>query len=288
MGMTASWCVLDADGSVVEEQRADECQPTASVGKVFLLCEIAERIARGDLDPMVPIERRPDVAVADSGLWQHLVQDRLPLVDACILIAAVSDNWATNMLLELVGLDAVAERAASLGCVSSGLRDRVRDARGPGDPPTLSTGTARELAGVALRIDRAATGHDAQGLSSDAARLVARWLRTGVDLSLVADAFSLDPLAHVEGALHLWNKTGWDTCVRADMGAASIHGESIAYAAIVAWDPGDAVGREAYDVPRALGARIAAQLRRPGAGSVTGDPGTPAAIVRERVRPRPD
>jgi len=261
MGMTTSWCVLDGDGAVVEEQRADESLPTASVGKVFLLCEIAERIARGDFDPLMPIERRADVAVADSGLWQHLAQERLPLVDACVLVAAVSDNWATNALLDVVGLEAVADRAVSLGCASSRLHDRVRDSRGPGDPPTLSTGTARELAGVALRVHRAALAHDDQGLSPDAARRVQDWLRIGVDLSLVADAFGLDPLAHVDGSLLLWNKTGWDARVRADMGVASVRGASLAYSAIVAWEPGDAVGREARVTLRDLGMRISAGLR---------------------------
>lgn len=48
----------------------------------------------------------------------------------------------------------------------------------------------------------------------------------------------LDPLAHVEAHPRLWNKTGWDPGVRAEMGVASTSQASLAYAAVGCWDPG--------------------------------------------------
>lgn len=239
MALTWSFCVLDADGQVLDEESADTVQSTASVGKIFLLCEVAERIADGRLDPDVRVERDPQLAVADSGLWQRLAQDSLPLVDACVLVAAVSDNWATNVLIEVVGLDAVATRAEALGCARSGLHDRVRDVRTLDDPATLSAGTARELAEVARRIRVAASGGEAGGISPEAARLVEAWLLTGVDLSMVAAPFRLDPLAHAEGPVRLWSKTGTDDGIRADMGVAWSESDALSYAAIATWEPGD-------------------------------------------------
>lgn len=256
MPLRWSSCVLSTDGTVVESANADLVLPTASVGKVFLLCEAAQQIIDGRLDPLGPLHRDTGLAVADSGLWQHLAQGRLPLVDVCVLVAAVSDNWATNVLLDTIGLDAVADRAEALGCVASRLEDAVRDARGPDDRPTLSRGTTRELAGTAHRIHRAARGQEDQGLAPDAARLVERWLRTGVDLTLVADAFALDPLAHADGAPHLWNKTGWDEGVRADMGVVASGATSLAYAATLSWQPGDCAADVVSAPFRELGARL--------------------------------
>jgi beta-lactamase class A len=245
---------------VIDEDSADYVHPTASIGKVFLLCEVAERIADGRLDAAQVVLRDPRLAVADSGLWQHLAQDELPLADACVLVASVSDNWATNVLLDLVGLTAVEERSRALGCIDSGLHDRVRDARTDDDPPTLSTGTARELADVARRIHLAAAGEPQTGISVAAAARVERWLLTGVDLSMVAAPFRLDPLAHGGGNLLLWSKTGTDTGIRADMGVAWNTTEAISYAAIATWKPGDDVGDVPFERMHALGSRLAARM----------------------------
>ena len=260
MALTWSFCVLDADGHVVEEEASDTVQRTASVGKVFLLCEVAERIVDGRLDPHARVHRDPRLAVADSGLWQHLAQDPLPLVDVCVLVAAVSDNWATNALLESVGLDAVAARAEALGCAHSGLHDRVRDVRTPDNPPTLSSGTARELAEVARRIHVAAGGGAAHGISADAARLVEDWLLTGVDLSMVAAPFRLDPLAHAEGRVRLWSKTGTDTGIRADVGVAWNESDTLSYAAIATWQTDDEVADLPFERMHALGRTLASRM----------------------------
>lgn len=260
MALTWSFCVLDAEGNVIDAVAPDTVQPTASIGKIFLLAEVAECMADGRLDPHGRIRRDPDMAVADSGLWQHLAQDSLPVVDACLLVAAVSDNWATNVLLDLVGLAAVSARAEALGCTSSRLHDRVRDARAVDDPPTLSSGTARELAEVARRIHRAANGGEATGLSAAAADMVEGWLLTGVDLSMVAAPFRLDPLAHADGRVRLWSKTGTDTGIRADVGVAWSESDTLSYAAIATWQPGDDVGDGPFERMHAMGRTLASRV----------------------------
>ena len=260
MALTWSFCVLHADGHVVDEEASDTVQRTASVGKIFLLCEAAERIADGRLDPHEHVGRDPRLAVADSGLWQHLAQDSLPLADACLLVAAVSDNWATNVLLECVGLDAVAARAEALGCVHSGLHDRVRGVRTPDDPPTLSSGTARELAEVARRIHVASGGGEVDGISPNAARLVEGWLLAGVDLSMVAAPFRLDPLAHAVGSVLLWSKTGTDAGIRADMGVVWSDSDSLSYAAIATWEPNEDGVDHAYERMHEAGRALASRM----------------------------
>ena len=109
-----------------------------------------------------------------------------------MLVGAFSDNLATNVLLRRVGLAAVQARAVALGCTRSTLLDRVRRRRTPADPPTLSVGTAAELSAVLAALHRG---------PSSRRRCRPRccaWLAADADLSMVASAFGLDPLAHAE------------------------------------------------------------------------------------------
>ena len=244
--------VLDADGRALAGRDETELLPTASLAKVFLLAEVAERIAVGELDPAEVLDRSRIAPVGDSGLWQHLAVEELPVADAAVLVGSVSDNLATNVLLDRVGLDAVQRRARSLAPGGSMLHDLVRDVRRPADPPTLSEGCARDYA------------QWFRGLGLDPARpadvVVRGWLSTGTDLSMVAGAFDLDPLAHTG----LWHKTGTDTGVRADAGAITWNGRTASYAAICVWD-GDASTDVRLVTPvlaamRALGAGIRAEL----------------------------
>lgn len=205
-----------------EAHEPDLLLRTASVGKVFLLAELSARLDAGTLEERHPVDRRRVGPVADSGLWQHLATDVLPLVDAARLVGTVSDNWATNALLELVGLDAVRERARRTAPGGSMLHDLVRDDRGPEHPPTLSEGCARDWVAIMPALDPR----------------VRDWLSSGVDLSMVAAAWDLDPLAHREDpAVRLVNKTGTAEGVRADVGVVEVDGHVTAYAALAEWDP---------------------------------------------------
>ncbi|WP_392507914.1 serine hydrolase [Naumannella halotolerans] len=114
----------------------DRLLRTASVGKLFLLTRTAELITEGSLDPAEELSRSTVEPVADSGLWQHLRTDTLPIADIATLIGAASDNWATNVLLRRVGLDSVQRLAATLCDGGSQLWDAVRDHRGPDQPET--------------------------------------------------------------------------------------------------------------------------------------------------------
>jgi beta-lactamase class A len=235
-----------ADWSVRIDDRAAH-QPelqlrTASVGKLLLLIETARRIADGRLDPAGTLARDPALAVADSGLWQHLSVTALPVADLAVLVAAVSDNYATNVLLGRIGLRPLTGLAAELGLRQTALLDRVRAERTPGDPPTLSRGTAAELAGLMGGLARGTV------VSAEVSARVDSWLATGVDLSMVASGFDLDPLAHNEGdgGPALRNKTGTDDGVRADVGHVGLR----PYAVIANWDP--RAGNRAAEVMRGM------------------------------------
>ena len=107
------------------------------------------------------------------------------------------------------------------------------------DGTRLSTGSARELAALMLRLSRGTL------VSPAVSERLDRWLAINPDLSMVAAALHLDPLAHVgpdRGRL-LRNKTGTDDGVRADVGYLRLPpAGALAYAVLANWDPsaGDA------------------------------------------------
>jgi beta-lactamase class A len=208
---------------------------TASIGKVLLLIEVARQRDAGELSGAALLSRDPELLVADSGLWQHLQVEKLSVDDLCILIASVSDNVATNVVLKQVGLQSLRALAESLGLVGTALLDYVRDHRGPDDPETLSTGSASELSHLMAQLSR----HEL--VSPAASEQVNAWLTTGVDLSMVASAFGLDPLAHApsDRNMAVRNKTGSDPGVRADVGTVGRSGGWLSYAVIANWNASD-------------------------------------------------
>jgi len=247
-------------GEVVLDHQGALTLSTASVGKLLLLLEAARQIEMGVVRPDEMVERTDADTIGDSGLWQHLTAPALSVVDLAVLVASVSDNLATNVLLRRLGIDTVTAMTACLGLSATALHDRVRDTRRATDPPRLSTGSAAELAGLL----RAMSVGDA--VSSSVSSQVLGWLATGVDLSMVGAAFGLDPLAHAapDQGISLHNKTGTDVGVRADVGLVGTSSSALAYAVLANW-PADEDHR---DEVHAAMRRLGGQLRHRLAGTV--------------------
>lgn len=252
---------LPVDGdAVLEAVDPDVVLPSASAGKILVLLAAADQLASGAVDPDEPLDRRSVAPVADSGVWHRLRQPTLPLDDVARLVGACSDNLATNVLLaRLGGVDAVASVAARYRVRDVAMHDIVRDERTSAHPPTLSSGTAAGYAELARRLARA------DGIAPDVAGRVRDWLRDGVDLSMVATAFGLDPLAHQspERGYALWNKTGTDIGTRVDVGVVARGESAVAYACLARWEPSERDDPQRDDAlagMRRFGERIRAAL----------------------------
>ncbi|WP_309102576.1 serine hydrolase [Microbacterium sp.] len=241
LGTRWSILVTDVDsGRVLLRHDPDAVMNTASVGKIFLLHRLLTEVDAGTRSLEERVARRPVEWMDDSGLWYLLQASELSLYDIAALIGAVSDNAATNTLCRVVGLPVVQDHTRSLGYTASGLDDIVRWPRPPGAAPTLSHGTAEELVRFVSRLVRA------EDLSASSADTLQRWLGAGMDLSMVASAFGLDPLAHYayDRGVWLWNKTGTMSTVRADVGVVMSPTRRIAYAVLANWNRGED-GRDA-------------------------------------------
>jgi beta-lactamase class A len=200
--------------------------PTASIGKVLLLIDVAARLDDTEFAALTILDRESNDSVGDSGIWQHMQSPSLPLADLASLIGATSDNLATNVLIRYVGLEAVRARTEALGLTRTALLDLVRDHRGPDDAPQLSIGSAKELTWLFASLARG------EVVSPEVSQRVVGWLSLNSDLSMVASAFGLDPLAHrmPDHGVLLMNKTGTDGGVRSEVGVLRGPRASVAYA----------------------------------------------------------
>jgi beta-lactamase class A len=250
-----SWSVLVqrlGDATVVLDKDSETVLATASIGKILLLLTVAQLMHLPDVEfPDGPdgfgdqmLDRREVLAVADSGIWQHLKSDRLPLHDVAALVGATSDNWATNALIERVGLPTVSDTATRLGLQTTALHDFVRDERTCEQPPHLSSSNAADLVTLVSAI------HSGTGMDPSTSQRVQKWLSINTDLSMVAAAFGLDPLAHADAdrGLRLWNKTGTNVGVRCDVGLLQTSNNAVAYAVLANWTPADSLDLTRDDV----------------------------------------
>lgn len=246
---------LTPDPAPLFEHQPDLPLRTASSAKVNVLYATATAVAAGEAALHEPVSRDTVEPVHDSGLWQHLTQDSLPLADAAKLVGAYSDNWATNALITRLGGVGVANAgAALLGVHDVALHDIVRDQRAPEHPSTLSTGSSSGYATVFARLwERADQGEWA-------AQATLGWLRGGADLSMVASVFGLDPLCHThpDRGVEVVTKTGTDHGVRADSGLVIAGDTVIAYSALANWEPDeqDTERDEVLAAMKRIGGRI--------------------------------
>ena len=226
-----SVCIRNGQGREVACVNHAAAMKTASVGKLLLLIEVARQCDVGDLAGTEMLVRDPALVVADSGIWQHLRTDSLPVHDLCVLTASVSDNIATNILLKRIGFQRLDDLRAALGLTHTALLDYVRQQRGPDDVPTFATGSAVELSSLMAKIARNSL------ISQAVSEQLRTWLATGVDLSMVASSFNFDPLAHAEPdrGYSICNKTGTDAGIRADVGTVCRNSNSLSYAVIANW-----------------------------------------------------
>ena len=156
---SAGVIVCEADETARFSWRANEVFPAASVIKVPLVMALFAEAARGavDLDTCVGVGER----VPGTGVLTHLRDVReLTLRDHATLAIVVSDNTATNRVIDRVGLDTVNAYLERWGCARSRLRRRMfdLDARAKGLENEMTPREAARLLGMLVRgelVDRA-------------------------------------------------------------------------------------------------------------------------------------
>lgn len=106
--------------------RADEPMPTASLIKLPVMVEVYQQAHDGKLKLTDPITLKQTDKVPGSGiLTTHFSEGAtFPLVDAVRLMIAFSDNTATNLVIDKIGLPATAARMETLGFPNTKLHSK--------------------------------------------------------------------------------------------------------------------------------------------------------------------
>ena len=107
----------------------DEVFPTASTIKIAVLAEFYRQVQLGKLKFGDLYTLEPSDVVGGSGIAAMLTPGvtRLTLRDVAALMVSVSDNSATNILIDRVGMDNVDALLDSLGLMHTRLRRKMMD-----------------------------------------------------------------------------------------------------------------------------------------------------------------
>lgn len=107
--------------------RDAEPMPTASLIKLAVMVEAYRQAEEGKLDLNEPVRLKEEDKVPGSGiLTKHFSPGmRISLRDAIRLMIAYSDNTATNLVLDHIGLPATAQRMESLGLPNTKIHAKV-------------------------------------------------------------------------------------------------------------------------------------------------------------------
>ena len=104
--------------------------PAASLAKVPILVELARRLARPDCEYSweTRLEVPNEARVASDGVLADLSPDLRPTIqDVAHLMITISDNTASNMLLDLLGMEAINATMRELGLRETRLERRFID-----------------------------------------------------------------------------------------------------------------------------------------------------------------
>jgi beta-lactamase class A len=109
--------------------RADEVFPQASSIKIAVLAELYRQVQSGKLRLTDVYTVQTSDLVADSDIMNGLTPGvtRITLRDLATMMVAVSDNSATNVLIDRVGMESVNALMDSLGLTHTRLRRKMMD-----------------------------------------------------------------------------------------------------------------------------------------------------------------
>jgi beta-lactamase class A len=134
---------------------ADEVYPQASSIKIAVLAELYRQAQQGKLKLTDSYTVTASDLVPDSDIMGGLTPGvtKLTLRDLATMMVAVSDNSATNVLIDRVGMDNVNSLMTSLGLQHTLLRRKMMDLKAAGEGRE-NVSTPREMATLLEQLYR--------------------------------------------------------------------------------------------------------------------------------------
>src|SRR6266550_970672 len=134
---------------------ADEVLPTASSIKIAILAELYRQVQQGKLKLGDLYTLQSSDLVGGSGVAGALTPGvtRLTLRDVAALMISVSDNSATNVIIDRIGMENVNALLDSLGLTHTRLRRKMMDVKAAGEGRE-NVSTPREMMTLLEQIYR--------------------------------------------------------------------------------------------------------------------------------------
>jgi len=123
------YCVLDLTDGTRFAHNESLVFPQASAIKIAILMEVYKQANEGRFKLTDLRTIRKEDKVGGSGILVNLSNDSVQLTirDLCVLMIVLSDNSATNILIDLVGQDNINATMDSLGLKETRVRRRMMD-----------------------------------------------------------------------------------------------------------------------------------------------------------------
>jgi len=212
---------------------ADEVFPTASIIKIPILLEYYRQAAEGVLDPYEIHPLTDDLKVGGSGALQFLSdKTSLSLDDWARLMINLSDNTATNYMIDVVGMENVNILMGQLGLVDTRLQRKMQ-AKDIDPDKVENLTTPREFSTLMMMI----MNHE--GLDPDVCEKTLNVLKL-YKYGIIRDAMPSD--------LVIADKSGWMGAVQCDSGivyAEKPYIVTVMTKSIPAWDRNGAETKDA-------------------------------------------
>jgi beta-lactamase class A len=241
---------------------ADEAMPTASLIKLAVMAEVYQQAADGKIKLADPVTLRKDDKVQGSGiLTEHFSEGAtFPLRDAVRLMIVFSDNTATNLVLDKIGIASTGKRMHEWGFPNTMIHHKVFKGGSTSIDAErskkygLGSTTANEMIGLLEKL------HQGKLVSAEASKEMLEHLKKCED----KDKF---PALLTDGTV-VAHKTGSVNEVRTDAGIIYTPGGPVAVCVLTndnedqRWKPDNAgnvlcakVAKEVYDYFAAKGKR---------------------------------
>ncbi len=205
--------------------------PTASSIKLAILYELFKQAEEGRVQIDAPRPWDAKRAVGGSGVLFELSNPTLNLRDYATLMVVLSDNTATNVVIDAVGMDRVNARMQALGVGDIRLRRRMIDleaARKGNENVATTAALARLLAAIDKGEGLAPASRDAM-------------------LQILKKGKSSPMLRGIPSGVTVASKPGDLDAVRADAGIVYVPGRPYVFVAMTSWLQKDDDGERAIE-----------------------------------------
>ena len=204
----------DLMGNVVKINEKEKFETERTI-KLFILASLFERIEKGELSLSDMLEYKQEHAIDGSGVLSSMeVGTKLSVRNVATLMIIVSDNIATNMLIDFLGVGQINDCIQRLGCGDTILHNRIDFEK----YSKLGTSTPEDYARMWVRM---AQGKLISAKASEQMLEICRQQHYNTMLTKNLPPYYLDADNYDEEIIYVASKSGSMNACRNDGGIVS-------------------------------------------------------------------